>query len=72
MSLYTAHAFVSPSADLRGAGVGYWRKYVDKVLVSRLGGLSLPRKGVVRLSERSDMTFDVYRGRIYTLILEQV
>ena len=24
--------------------VSYWRKYVHKVLVNRLGGLSLPRK----------------------------
>ena len=33
------------------------------VLVNRLGGLSLPRKSVVRLTDRPDMTFDVYRGR---------
>ena len=38
---YTAwqHTFVSPSADLRGAVVSYWRKYVHGVLVNRLGGL---------------------------------
>ena len=41
----------------------YWRKYVHKVLVNRLGGLSLPRKSVVRLTDRPDMTLDVYRGR---------
>ena len=27
-----------------------------------LGGLSLPRKSVVRLTDRPDMTLDVYRG----------
>ena len=31
-------------------------------LVNRLGGLSLPRKSVVRLTDRSDMTVDVYGG----------
>ena len=41
----------------------YWRKYVQEVLVNRLGGLSLPRKSVVRLTDRPDMTLDVYRGR---------
>ena len=39
------------------------RKYVQKVLVNRLEGLSLPRKSVVRLTDRPDMTIDVYRGR---------
>ena len=43
--------------------VSYWRKYVHEVLVNRLGGLSLPRKCVVRLTDRPDMTLDVYRGR---------
>ena len=38
-------------------------KYVHKVLVNRLGGLSLPRKSVVRLTDRPDMTLNVYRGR---------
>ena len=33
---------------------------MHKVLVNRLGGLSLPRKSVVRLTDRPDMTFDVY------------
>ena len=37
----------------------YWRKYVHEVLVNRLGGLSLPRKSVVRLTDRPDMTLDV-------------
>ena len=45
------------------AVVSYWRKYVHEVLVNRLGGLSLPRKSVVRLTDRPNMTFDVYRGR---------
>ena len=54
---------VSPSAFSRRAVVSYWRKYVHEVLVNRLGGLSLPRKSVVRLTDRPDMTLDVYRGR---------
>ena len=49
------------------AVVSYWRKYVHKVLVNRLGGLSLPRKSVVRLTDRPDMTLDVYRGRKTTM-----
>ena len=53
------HTFVSPSADSRGAVVSYWRKYVHEVLVNRLGGLSLPRKSVVRLTDRPDMMFTV-------------
>ena len=36
---------------------------MHEVLVSRLGGLSLPRKSVVKLTDRPDMTLDVYRGR---------
>ena len=36
---------------------------MHEVLVYRLGGLSLPRKSVVRLTDRPDMTLDVYRGR---------
>ena len=44
------HTFVSPSAFSRRAVVGYWRKYVHEVLVNRLGGLSLPRKSVVRFN----------------------
>ena len=58
-----AHPFVSPSADSRRVVVSYWRKYVHEVLINRLGGLSLPRKSVVRLTDRPDMTLDVYRGR---------
>ena len=57
------HTFVSPSAFSRRAVVSYLRKYVHEVLVNRLGGLSLPRKSVIRLTDRPDMTLDVYRGR---------
>ena len=46
----------------RGAVVSYWRKYVHEALVNRLGGLSLPRKSMVRLTDRSNMTLDVYPG----------
>ena len=46
--------------------VSYWRKYVHEVLVNRLGGLSLPRKSVARLTDHPDMTLDVYRGRKIT------
>ena len=51
--------------------VSYWRKYVHEVLVNRLGGLSLPRKSVVRLIDRPDMTLDVYRGRKTTMQQQQ-
>ena len=40
---------------------------MHEVLVNRLGGLSLPRKCVVRLTDRPDMTLDVYRGRKTTM-----
>ena len=40
---------------------------MDEVLVNRLGGLSLPRKSVVRSTDRPDMTLDVYRGRKTTM-----
>ena len=36
---------------------------MHEVLVNCLGGLSLPKKSVVRLTDRPDMTLDVYRGR---------
>ena len=65
------HTFVSPSAFSRGAVVSYWRKYVHEVLVNRLGGLSLPRKSVVRLTDRPDMTLDVYCGRKTTMQQQQ-
>ena len=44
---------------------------MHEVLVNRLGGLSLPRKSVVRLTDRPDMTFDVYRGRKTTVQQQQ-
>ena len=34
-------------------------------------GLSLPRKSVVRLTDRPDMTLDVYRGRKTTAQQQQ-
>ena len=43
-----------------------------EVLVNRLGGLSLPRKSVVRLTDRPDMTLDVYRGRKTTMQQQQL
>ena len=42
---------------------------MHEVLVNRLGGLILPRKSVVRLTDRPDMTLDVYRGRKTTMQL---
>ena len=55
--------FCFSSTFSRRAVVSYWRKYVHKVLVNRLGGLSLPRKSVVRLTDRPDMTLGIYCGR---------
>ena len=40
---------------------------MHEVLVNRLGGLSLPKKSVVRLTDRPGMTLDVYRGRKTTM-----
>ena len=40
---------------------------MHEVLVNRLGGLRLPRKSVVRLTDRPDITLDVYRGRKTTI-----
>ena len=56
----------------RRAVVNYWRKYVHEVLVNRLGGLSLPRKSVVRLTDRPDMTLDVYCGHKTTTQQQQL
>ena len=42
-----------------------------EVLVNRSGGLSLPRKSVVRLTDRPDMTLDVYSGRKTTIQQQQ-
>ena len=44
---------------------------MHEVLVNRLRGLSLPRKSVVRLTDRPDMTLDVYRGRKTTTQQQQ-
>ena len=44
---------------------------MQEVLVNRLGGLSLVRKSVVRLTDRPDMTLDVYRGRKTTMQQQQ-
>ena len=44
---------------------------MHEVLVNYLGGLSLPRKSVVRLTDRTDMTLDVYRGRKTTIQQQQ-
>ena len=44
---------------------------MHKVLVNRLGGLSLPRKSVVRLTDRPEMTLDVYHGRKTTIQQQQ-
>ena len=44
---------------------------MHEVLVNRLEGLSLPRKSVVRLTDRPDMTVDVYRGRKTTIQQQQ-
>ena len=44
---------------------------MHEVLVNRLGGLSLPRKSVVRLTDHPNMTLDVYRGRKTTIQQQQ-
>ena len=66
-----SHTFVSPSAFSRKAVVSYWRKYVHEVLVNRLGGLSLPRKSVVRLTDHPGMNLDAYRGHKTTIQQQQ-
>ena len=43
---------------------------MHEVLVN-LGGLSLPRKSVVRVTDRPDMTLDVYRERKTTTQQQQ-
>ena len=57
------HTFNSPSTDSRRAVVSYWRKFVHEVLVNYIGGLRLPMKSVVRITDHPDMTLDVYRAR---------
>ena len=44
---------------------------MHEVLVNCLGGLSLPRKSGVRLTDRLKMTSDVYRGRKTTTQQQQ-
>ena len=44
---------------------------MHEILVNRLGGLSLPTKSVVRLTDRPDMTLDVYRGHKTTMQQQQ-
>ena len=44
---------------------------MHEVLVNRLGGLSLPRKNVVRLIDRPGMYLDVYRGLKTTMQQQQ-
>ena len=44
---------------------------MHEVLVNRLGDLSLPRKSVVRLTDRPDMTLDVYCGCKTTIQQQQ-
>ena len=56
-----AHSTVARTPD--SAVVSYWGKYVHKVLINGLGGLSLHRKSVVRLTDRLDMSLGVYPGR---------
>ena len=56
--LLLLYGYSPPTADLRRAVVRYWRNDVYSVLVKRLG-LSLPRKSVVRLTDRLDMTIVV-------------
>ena len=57
------HTFVVTPADPRKAVVIYWRKYVHLLVVNSLGGLRLPRKCVVRLTDRPEITIPVYFGR---------
>ena len=45
---------------------------MHEVLVNRLGGLCLPWEGVVRLTDRPDMTLDIYRRRKTTQQQQQV
>ena len=45
---------------------------MHEVLVNSLGGLSLPRKSVVRLTDRPDMTLDVFCGRKTTIQQQQL
>ena len=44
---------------------------MHEALGNRLGRLSLPRKSVVRLTDRPNMTLGVYRGRKTTIQQQQ-
>ena len=44
---------------------------MHEALVNRLGGLSLPRKSMVRLTDHPDMTLEVYYGRKTTMQQQQ-
>ena len=66
----TKHA--GPHSAIDRAPDSYWQKYVHEVLVNCLGGLSLPRKSVIRLTDRPDMTLDVYRRRKTTMQQQEV
>ena len=44
---------------------------MHEVPVNQLGDPSLPRKSVVRLTDRPDMTLDVYPGRKTTMQQQQ-
>ena len=47
-----------------------WRNYVHEVLVNRFDGLSLPRKSVVTLTDRPNMTLAVNpKGKTTTINL---
>ena len=56
----TYHTFVSHAADARRTFVSYWQKYLHLVRANCLGGLSLLRNSVVRLTDCPDMTIAVY------------
>ena len=45
---------------------------MHEVLVNCLEGISLPRKKVVRLTDRTDMTLDVYCGHKTTTQQQQL
>ena len=58
----TIISFLLPLTQ-EGPVVSYWQKYVLEIMVNRLGGLSLPKKDMVRLADCPEMTIGVYRGR---------
>lgn len=57
------HGHTLPSADLISCLVLCLVQNVQRVLIKRLVGLSLPKISVVRLSDRPKMTIPIYRGR---------